>query len=133
MKRAQEKALALTRSVYRHKWLGRESSRADLLSEHRVAVGWWLFSSKINQDLLIEKQQCTILTKTMQVSAQIMLKKWIFLFSYLLLVYILYGIENTFRKYKLDFLDCCCNFNNKMTSTTLVIIFFFSNLVSTLL
>ena len=51
-----------------------------------------------------------------------------FLFSYLLLVYILYGIENTFRKYKLDFLDCCCNFNNKMTSTTLVITLFFSNL-----
>lgn len=45
-------ARALTRSVYRHKWLGRESSSADLLSEHRVAVGWWLFSSKINQDLL---------------------------------------------------------------------------------
>lgn len=80
MKRAQEMARALTRSVYRHKWLGRESSSADLLSEHRVAVGWWLFSSKINQDLLIEQQQCTILTKTMQVSAQIMLKKWIFCF-----------------------------------------------------
>ena len=132
MKRAQEMAWALTRSVYRHKWLGRESSSADLLSEHRVAVGWWLFSSKINQDLLIEQQQCTILTKNNASECTDNVKKVDFLFSYLLLVYILYGIENTFRKYKLEFLDCCCNFNDKMTSTTLVITLFFSNLISTL-